>query len=174
MLGVLLILACDRPLLRIEVTERADTVVEGASLLEQLAGDLGFDEFTTFDLSAAQELRNQGVEPGDIQDVQLLAFELEVLDPEGQDLTFLDSMAVYVAAPDLPQVRIASQAPFPVGEPAVSFSLDAVDLTEYATASSMTFTTEVTGRRPDQDTAVQARIQVDVGVTTQGARNQVR
>ena len=53
----------------------------------------------------------------------------------------------------------------------VDFDVEPVDLTEYVVSESMTFTTEVTGRRPDVDTTVEARFDVAVGVTGQGACN---
>lgn len=167
------LLGCSGALVQIQITERADTVVPGASLLEELAGDLGFDALTTMDLTANEELANQGVEPGDIQDVQLIDFRLTVLEPDTQDLSFLDEMAVYVEAPGLPREQVAAQASFPEGQGEVRFVLTGLDLTPYAVSERMTLGTEVTGRRPDEDTTVRATVTLDVGVTAQGVRGQL-
>jgi len=51
----------------------------------------------------------------------------------------------------------------------VALDLDDVDLTPYVVSESLTVTTDATGRRPEQDTVVQARFGLSVGVTGQGA-----
>ncbi|MFT5681403.1 MAG: hypothetical protein ACI8RZ_002309 [Myxococcota bacterium] len=166
-------LACnDDGLFHITIEETAQTTVQGGSLLEDLLGDLGFEEFVTVDLTASEELRNQGVEPGDIVNVTLTTFDLEVLSPDNGDLSFLDEMAVYVEADGLPRMRVAFLDNFPEGQKYVSFNLDDADLTEYAVSEAMSIDTEVTGRSPASDTTIKAYFVVDVGVTSQGACNQ--
>lgn len=170
----LLAAGCSNGLFYIEVEETAETTVQGGSLLEELLGDLGFEEFVTMDITASEELVNQGVEPGDIVNVELIAFDLEVTAPADGDMTFLEEMSVYVDGDDLPRVRIAHLDDFPPGQQLVSFDLDGVDLTPYVTGESMGIDTEVTGRSPDEDTTIKASFVVDVGVTSQGALNQWR
>jgi hypothetical protein len=165
---------CGGGLFYIEVEETAQTTVSGGTLLEELLGDLGFEEFVTMDITASEELQNQGVEPGDIVNVTLIAFDLTVTDPADGDLTFLEEMAVYVEGDDLPRVRIAHLDDFPPGQQQVSFELDDVDLTPYVTGESMGIDTEVTGRSPSEDTTILASFVVDVGVTSQGAWSQWR
>ena len=58
-------------LLTISIEESATTTVAGGTVLEDLLGDLGFDEFVTMDLTSSEELKNQGVEPGDIAESAL-------------------------------------------------------------------------------------------------------
>ena len=165
-------MACDDGLLTIEIEQTAKPTISGGSLLADLLGDLGCEEFVTLDSTASEELQNQGVEPGDIVDVTLTAFDLEVLSPDSGDLTFFDEIEVFVSTEELPRVRIAWLDSFPEGQQYVSFNLEDVDLTEYAVSEAMTIDTEVTGRSPDEDTTIQAYFVVDVGVTSQGACNQ--
>lgn len=162
-------LACQGKLVTISVEKQSTTTVEGGSILENLLGDLGFDSFVSMDLTQSEELQNQGVEPGDIVDVRLVYLELEALSPPGADLSFIDSMDVYVSAPGLDEVRVASADDFPEGQAVVSFDIADVDLTDYVVSESMTLRTDVTGHRPDEDTEVEARFAVDVGVTVKGA-----
>ena len=162
--------ACaDTVLTRIDVEGQAQTTVEGAGLLGELLGDIGFDGFTSMDITASEELQNQGVEPGDIKDARLVSFELEALDPRGGDLSFLRQLSVSVSAPGLPQVLLASQVSFPEGTALVPFDVEDVDLTDYVTSASLTLTTEATGEPPADDTTIEARYLLDVGVTLQGA-----
>ena len=163
--------ACQAQLFTIHVEESAETLVEQGTLLEDLVGELGFSDFLEMDLTQSTELQNQGVEPGDIQEVRFELLELEALEPEGADLSFLSAMDVYVEAPGLDAVLIASQDAFPEGQALVPFDLEDVDLTDYVVSQSMTIRTEVTGHRPDEDTLVEARFDVAVGVTGQGACN---
>jgi hypothetical protein len=170
-LAFLIPLACDGSLLTIDVKENAKTTVAKGTLVEVLVSDLGFGDFVSMDLTASEELRNQGVAPGDVEDVRLTLFELEATEPDGADLSFLTSMEVWVEAEGLEARMIASANAFPEGESLVSFTLEDVDLTDYVASQAMTITTEVEGRRPEVDTTVVARLEVAVGVTRQGACN---
>ena len=166
--------ACQGGLFSIELEESAQTTIAGGTLLEDVLGDLGFEEFVTVDITASEELQNQGVQPGDIVNVTLTGFEMSVLEPADGDLSFFEEITVYVEANALPRVRIASLDTFPAGQQYVTFNLDEVDLTDYAVSQAMFIETEVTGRSPDEDTTIKADIIIDVGVTSQGACNQVR
>lgn len=168
-----LLAGCGGATFNITIDESADVVVEGNSIIEQLAGDFGFGEFVSMDLTEADELANQGVEPGDIRSVRLTSFTMAAIDPAGADLAFLESMELLVSAPDLPEILVASLADFPEGVSDVTFDLEDVDLTEYVVSESMTIGTAVTGRRPNEDTTVQAAFRLRVGVTGQGVLGQL-
>lgn len=161
-------LACTAKLFTIDVEGESVSVVEEGTLLEDLVGDLGFDEFLDMNVVESQELQNQGVEPGDIQDVRLVDFVLVATDPPGSDLSFLSEMALFVEAEGLERKRVAFQDAFPEGVAEVAFELEDVDLTSYAVSESMSLTVDVTGHRPADDTTVAARYVLAVGVTGQG------
>lgn len=171
MVAVVGVLACGGALFRLTLSESATTVVQGGTLLEQLVDDVGFGSFLDMDLVSSEELQNQGVSPGDIQEVYLVDFVLVATDPPGADLAFLDRLEVFVEAPQLPRVRIASQSDFPEGIAEASFELEDVDLTDYVVSESMTITTDATGRRPDDDTTIEATFEIELGVTQQGLCN---
>jgi hypothetical protein len=157
--------ACDARLFSIQVKDESTTVVPAGTALEALLGDFGFGDFVSMDITAASELRNQNVDPGDIRDVRMELLELEAVAPAGASLDFLNTLDVYVEAPDLERELLASSDSFPPGEALVALDLEDLDLTPYAVSQSMTFTTEVNGRRPEVDTDVTARFEVVVGVT---------
>ena len=167
-------LACQGKLFSITIADEAKTTVPKGTIVETLISDFGFGEFVSMDLTEAQELKNQGVADGDIKDVRLVIFELEVASPANGDLSFLNSLELWVESPGLPAALVASQTDFPVGQGLVEFDIEDVDLTEYVISESMTFSTEVNGRRPEADTQIIARYEVDVGVTGQGACNQTK
>jgi len=164
----LLAIACGGELLRIDVRQQAETTVEQGTPLEQLIGDIGFGDFLNMDITASQELQNQGVSPGDITEVWLTQFVIEVEAPDGADLAFLESVELYIEAPDLPRVLVASATEFD-GQTRVEFELEDVDISDYVISQSMTLDTEVSGRRPDQDTDLVADFTLNIGVTQQGA-----
>jgi hypothetical protein len=167
--GTALFVACDGTLLRIDVSETSTTVIEEASLVETLLGDLGFGDFVALDVTASEELQNQGVAPGDIQDVRLAAFTLVATAPEGADLAFLESLTVSVDAPGLDPVVIARGDSFPAGGASVALDVEDVDLTAYVTSQSLTVTVDAEGGRPERATTVEASFTLSVGVTAQGA-----
>jgi hypothetical protein len=168
-LGLALAAACDGRLLTIPIERDADVVIEQGTLIEELVTDFGFAEFVTMDVTSFQEIENQGVAPGDITSVLLTNFELEATGPPGADLSFIESMALYVESPGLPRVRVAHAESFPMGEALVAFALDGEDLTDYVVSTSVSLVTEATGHRPDADTTVTARFALEIGVTAQGA-----
>jgi hypothetical protein len=151
-----------------EIEETARSVVPGASLLEQLAGDLGFADFASFDISNNQTLANQGVTKDQIDSVTISELKLTISSPMGSDFTFLDSLNFFVSSEGLETKRIASGGPFTMGEGVVVLNLDMVDLKPYAVASAMEITTQVEGRRPDQETTIDASITMLVDVNVGG------
>lgn len=166
---ILSLLACG--LTTITINESAQTEVPKATLAEVILGDMGFGDFVSMDLTQSSELANQGVEPGDVEDVRLTYMELEAMSPDGSDLSFLDEMRIFVEGPDLEPQELAWADDFPEGESVVGFTLTDVDMTPYVVSQSMTFDIEVTASRPEEDTLVEARFGVDVRVTGQGIRN---
>jgi len=74
---ILSLLACG--LTTISLDESAQTEVPKATLAEILLGDMGFGDFVSMDLTESSELANQGVEPGDVEDVRLTYMEMETL-----------------------------------------------------------------------------------------------
>lgn len=167
-----IILGCAGGLFSISVGESASTTVEGGGLVGGLTGSLGFTGLSSMGITASEELQNQGVAPGDIDGASLVYFEMEALDGQG-DLAFIDSLSVYVAAPDQPEQLLASSQDFPTGQAVVALSVEPLDLTPYIVSESMTLTTDVSGELPDEDTTVEARFELDVRVTGQGACNQL-
>lgn len=167
---LLLALGCSN-ITTLNIEEKAQVVVDKGTLLEELLGDFGFDSFVTMDLTASEQMKNQGAGPGDVRDVQLIYFEMEAVEPPGADLSFIESMDILVEPPELDSVLLASSDSFPEGQGLVEFTLADVDLTPYVVSQSMTITTDVTAKRPDVDTTIEARFQVDVRVTVQGVRN---
>lgn len=164
------LIGCDGSLVHIDVDGSAKTVVEAGTLVEELLVDFGFGEFVEMDLTTAQELRDQGVEPGDIVSVEMTAFTLEALDGQG-DLSFLQSMTLTATAPDLDPVDIATCDSFPAGESFVAFELTGADFAPHLVSKEMSLVVDITGRRPAADTTVEASFIVDVGVTAQGVAN---
>lgn len=161
----------DGVLTTIQLDGEATTRIEGATILETLAGDLGFESFISMNLVESEELENQGVEPGDIRNARLAGFELEAVSPQDADLSFIDDMLIFVSSPDLAEQPIAGADAFPEGATRVAFEVEDVDLTDYIVSESLTIGTDVTGRRPEEATEVQARYRIEVGVTLQGVKN---
>ena len=103
----LLMIGCTSAL-TITIEETSTTTVEAGTILEDLLDDIGFDDFVTMDITASEELKNQGVEPGDIREARMTVLELRVLSPEGGDLAFIDEMALSVESPDVELATLAS------------------------------------------------------------------
>jgi hypothetical protein len=167
-------LSCAGSLLFIAVPGEATTTVPASTPLEILISDIGFGEFVELDITDAQELDNQGVQPGDISLVELKFFELEATAPADADLSFITQLDVFVESPGLDRLLIATQDDFPAGMALVDMNIEDVDLTDYIVSENMTITTDVSGSRPSRQTEVTARYSLRVGVTAQGACNYIK
>jgi hypothetical protein len=167
-LSAVTLVGCQGKLVTIKVSDEATVTVPKGTIVNELLGSLGYSDFANMNLIESQELRNQGVEPGDIKDVVLERFELEAIAPDGADLSFLASVELSADARDLDEVLVASASDFPEGQALVEFDTTDVDLTAHVVSEAMTFTTDVVGHQPEADTDVTARFTVAVGVTGQG------
>ena len=168
-------LACNKSaLFNIEIAESSTVGIPSAGPLgevTELVDDVGFGGFSEMNIVESEELSNQGVSPGDIEEAILSIFTLTVEAPEAGDLSFIEQMDIYVEAPDLTTEIVATQDDFPEGQTVVEFQLTGVDLTAHIISESLTITTDVVGSLPSEDTTVRADITLVVGVTAQGVRN---
>jgi hypothetical protein len=164
-----LLLACGQ-IFTITVEETATAVIPEATLIEEVVDDLGFGDFLEMDIAEAEELQDQGVEEGDIEEAALVSLVLVAM--EGSpDLSFIDSLEIFVEGEGLPRQRVAWAEELPEGQSEVALELDEVDLAPYIIGGDMTLTTEARGRRPEQERVVEAQAAIDVGVTAQGCRS---
>lgn len=166
---VLTLLACGG-LDIIDIEESSTTTVQGGNILQQLVGNLGFSSFTAMDITANEELKNQGVDRQDIDSVKLTALTLKIVSPaSGVDFTFLDSIEFYVEAPGLPLQLIARGGSFQPGLRTVGLDVEDVDLADYAASGTMSITTNASGNQPSEDTTIEATVKLEVDVNVDGA-----
>lgn len=146
-----------------EITETAEAHIEKGSLLEQLVGSMGFGDFLSMDVTANQELQNSGVQKRHIESVSLQSLTLVIVDPaQDQGFDFIESLEFSIDSPGSEPARIAYGGPFEETDKSVELSVESVELAPYATDASMDITTDVTGRRPDHDTTVEAQMVLEV------------
>lgn len=143
------------------------TIPEG-TVIDELLGDFAFLGFDGFDISQSQEFRNQGYSRDQIDSVRVAGFTLAIVDPADANFDFLDSIRFFVEAEGLPRIEIAVLDPVPVGVAAVELELADAELADYATAESMTITSEASGRRPPAETTIEADVTLDVDVRLSG------
>lgn len=121
------------------------------------------------DIGGGDQLRAEGIDPGDVDSAKLRQLRLEVT--AGASLeTWVDSVSIYVEAAGQPRVLLASRSgisALPAGTTVVDLEVaSGVNLKPYLTATSAPLTVEATGSAPDVDTTVKitATIRVDVNV----------
>jgi hypothetical protein len=151
------------------ISEKSQTMIEGKSALQTVLGNVGFGQFLDLDITQNATLKNQGVSKDQIDAVHVTRLTLAIQTPAGEDFTFLTSLEFFVTAQGLEKKRIASGGPFPEGTSRIDLMLDDVDLQPYVVAPSMDITTEARGQPPDQDTTIEAEIELDVDVNVGGA-----
>ena len=162
-LSLLICAGCSRLPASFDVTTRGQTTIERGTVVEQLVGTLGFGQFTNLDLSQSQEFKNREVQRRHVARANVEALELRIVSPtpEGQDFDFLETISFYVEAPGLERKRIAHKQ-VPRDSRSFKCEMDDLELAPYVRAERMTVTTSVRGRRPENDTAIEARLVIAV------------
>lgn len=159
-----LLLGCG--LLTFEVDSDASTHIDGAGALGTLLDVLSFSGLDDFNVDVQSAMQDQGVEDGDVSSVRITAFTLT---GSPGDLSFLEDFAVYISAPGLDEVLVASGDDFPEGHLVVELAVPDVDLTPYVVADESSFRVVANGSAPADDTDVTAAFTVEIVATTQGA-----
>jgi hypothetical protein len=115
-------------------------------------------------------LAEQGIDPNDVDSARLVGLRLEVT--AGTPLpAWLDHVAIYVEAPDLPRVLVAEKSgigALPPGTTAVDLDASGTDLKPYALAPTTTVVAEGGGTQPPVDTTVKATMTLRVDVNVSG------
>jgi hypothetical protein len=152
-------------LTRITVTVEEQTTLEGATLPEQLLGNLGFPGLANFDITESRTFQNEGYTENDIDQVFTKSFVLRVVEPSEQDFDFLNSIRFTARAEGLPDLDIAWLDPIPSGVSEIELEVDAdADLQPYVVAPEMTIDTTANGNRPRQTTTIEAAIDFEVHI----------
>jgi len=160
----LVLLGCG--LLTFEVDSDASTHIDGAGALGTLLDVLSFSGLDDFNVDVQSAMQDQGVEDGDVSSVRITAFTLT---GSPGDLSFLEDFAVYISAPGLDEVLVASGDDFPEGHLVAELAVPDVDLTPYVVADESSFRVVANGSAPADDTDVTAAFTVEIVATTQGA-----
>lgn len=126
--------------------------------------------FSPVDLGGEAALREQGIDPDDIDSAHPRSLRLEVT--EGASLeTWLDDVVLRARAEGLPEVIVAEKhgiRSLPAGTRVVELDVRRdVDLKRYLVGQSPTLGIEATGTPPIADTTVEitATVRVDVNVS---------
>jgi hypothetical protein len=152
------------------ITETSTATIAKGSLVEQLAGNIGFgDGFLHMDITSNETLKNKGVKRSQIDSVRLESLRLQITAPaSGQTFDFLDKIAFYAEAEGVARKRIAVLDPVPDGVTTLNLVIDPVELAPYVAAPEMALTTEATGKRPNNDTTLKATVGLVVDVNVSG------
>ena len=154
--------ACDAVPVRFDIDVDATTTVEKGSILDQRSSTFGFSNFTTFDVSSTQEFQNNNTQKNQVVDAKIAKLTLTIVSPSGQNFDFLDKLSFYIEAPGLEKKLVATKD-FAKGLTTVDMDIIDLDLAPYIKADSFSFTTDVTGRRPDVETQIKASLKLNIG-----------
>lgn len=159
----IVLFACNA--LTFTVEQRSTTTIEGAGLLGEVLGAIDFTGLDDFDLEIERKMADQGVDDGDLRHVELTRLALTA----SPDLSFIESMDIYVTGEGVAPILVATQDSFPTGQETVELDLTGEDLTGVVVAGAMRFEVDVTGSAPVDDTDVRVDVEVTVEATPQGA-----
>jgi hypothetical protein len=161
-IGVVLLAALGCEVADFEIERRGTMTIRRGDAVEMM-------ELDGMELEIAELEDEQGIGREDISDAQLVRLTMRVLEPEGMDLSFVDSIEVFAESEDLERVRVAHQDDFPPGVTHIELEPDDVELRDYIAAPQVTLVARISGASPTQDVRVRATAWLEVGVTVRGA-----
>lgn len=144
---------CGPPTVTFDVPVHAETVVEEGTLIDEVLGAFGFEEFAGLDLEGTQEFQNEDVRREQVTQARLTLLNLSIVEPQGANFDWLNSFTLSVEAADLDKIEVASKE-VDDGQEAFSGDIVNVDLAAYVREEFMEITTDVNASRPPQDTTV--------------------
>ncbi len=151
------------------VVLHARAPIPSSKQIKKLEGTLDFGDFNKVDLAQSSAFKGRSLKKSQIDRTTVESFWLEVVDPaNGQDLAFLHSVSFFVSAPGLKRVLVGKGGPFSAGKKYALVSASKTDLTPWATADSMTFSADVIGVPPPQETIIKAEVRLIVDVNVEG------
>lgn len=163
LLPLVLVFGCG--LFHFDVESSGSTTVAGAGVVGGLLDTLSLGTLDDLDLSISEEMADQGVEPGDLEEVVLTDLVLSA----DQSLGFISRLDVYVSGDGVAPVLVASGDQFDATT--VALDTTGVDLTDIVVAGGMAFTVEASGNAPEDDVDIDVDVVVSVTATAQGACN---
>jgi hypothetical protein len=125
--------------------------------------------FDGFELTLGEIHDEMGIERKDVSDATLEQLTLEVLSPDGADLSFIDRIEVFAESDELGRVRVAYLDDVVDGARLVELETDDVDLRSYVAAPEVSLVAVIDGAMPEVDVQVRATALLNVGVTLRGA-----
>lgn len=144
-----------------DVTADGKTTIQKGSLLEQLVGSFGFDGFSSFDVSQTSEFKNQNTEKSRVTSSKVKSITMKIVGPETQNFDFLEEISFYIEAPGQTKQRIGTKV-IPKGAKTFTLDLDNLELAPYIKADSIKITTDAKGKKPDNDTTIEAVIVLSI------------
>lgn len=167
------LIGCSFEVFTFTLVDASDSTVVGE--IEPAVDEvLSLDELVSLDGVGQDALDEAGVAEGDLSQLRLLGLSFALVDPtEDNDLDFLESVEVWLSADGLDDVLIASKDPLPGDVTEVSLDVTDLDLAPYIVAEGLAVSTFATGRLPLEDTVVRTTVEVEIGVTAQGAWSQL-
>jgi hypothetical protein len=151
----------------IDISAGGKATIPKASLLDELLGAVPFSGFDKVDFS--ETFKNQGVTPDQVDSVHMKAFTIIIEAPNNGNFDFIKSVHFFAQAAGLPKIEIASMDTVPQGKREIDLTINAdAELKPYVTAPSMQISSEVQGKRPDQETVLGAAVVLDVDIHIPG------
>lgn len=157
-LVALFTLGCDQ-LTTVMVDVESESTVQGGSLLGNTFVTLGFDNYTSFDVSSSSEFQNNDATKNNIGESYVTAFKLEVMSPEGATLNFIEEMQIYINDADASGdgTLVASiDANTDTNVEVLYFDTYDYEIGQYLRADSTEVTVKAKGDEPNQDTEIRA------------------
>jgi hypothetical protein len=127
--------------------------------------------FNSVSLSQEKSFQNAGVEPGDVDSIKVTSVRFEGKNPQIDRLdVLLESVTIWVEAPNLERKTIAMGANFPQNSTAVDLTVPDVELQPYAEAPSMKVGADVIiKQKPLFDTTLRTTIVLHVDIDVLGS-----
>jgi len=158
----LVLLGCDS-LRTVNVDIESETLVESGGFLGSVFTQFGFDDFVSFDVSQSAEFKNNDATRGNIGESYVTGFVLEVISPQGNTLSFIDDLEIYIGdgSTKLQVAYIDESQDTDVSRLALKV-FDESDIGKYLRAEATTVEVNAKGTPPSEDTQIRATLSLSI------------
>lgn len=153
-------------------TQLPTTLVGTETIPEGVDPFAGLDQ--ALDLSMGPEqIAELGIEQDDVSRIVMRDVGLKVLVPAGGDLSFVESLELWISADGEEDLQLVAHDAFDAGVGDVHPVVVDADLRPYVFGEGLVLTPLLDGVPPPAETTVQIALEVEVGVTWQGILNRL-
>ncbi len=159
---------CEAPITFTTQLRAETTIAGGGPLISLLDAFPQMSSFANIDFNTNDDFENNSTEKQFVKLAKVTSFTLKILSPNDQDFGFLDSLTFSIGSDAGADTVVAtkqniSELELAAPHPTLVLDVPGEDIAHHIRADTVSFITSGTGRKPVNDTTVEATVDLYIG-----------